>query len=772
MSKATKQEQPHSQEVSANELRPPYKEAGVAGGLVFALYWLTLSPTTAFWDTSEYIATGYVLGIPHPPGNPLFVILARAWSVILTPLGLPVATSINLFSAFMSAAAHAMWFLVTHHILRYFSSDKLFRIIGAVIAVFVSSTAFTVWSQSNVNEKVYTVSLFTIALLSWLAVRWQENLGKGKDDNLLILMVFILALSVGNHLMAFLVAPAIGIFILVVHPQTLLNWRLYLVGAAVAVVGLSVHLFLPLRSGLHPVINEAAPACPDVSSALTAVVTYGKAGCTALAEALNRTQYEKPPLLPRSAPLLSQFANYLQYFDWQWARSLDAGNVVFSNLRLPFTMLFTGLGVWGAIEHARRDRTSFIFLATLFLTLSVGLIYYLNFKYGYSLPAPIADRGLHEVRERDYFFIVSFSVWGLWAGLGIVTLWREASRGMRLGLLKASPLLGLALIPLILNFTWATRSDDYSARDWAYNLLMSVEPYGVLFTNGDNDTFPLWYLQEVEGTRRDVTVIVTSYLNTDWYTKQLKRITTPCEAGISPSEDWSRIICQRPYTSENTSAAYVTDATAMPGKIPLVMASPIKEPTKSIIPLTDEQIDQVSQNYIRIEGNRSVRLGNINTVLRDGDSLVPWEQYALTLINEVIDERPIYFSSSGNAAVSLGLTEYLVRQGLAYRLNNGPLEETEDTEGIIRMLPSPYEAVIGQWVDMRRTHTLLTEVFMHRSGIPDEWTYWPDLSTIGIPNYYAWGYLALSQGAQQASDEDLMEVYRERAEAWSRLGTG
>ena len=182
MSKATKQEQPHSQEVSANELRPPYKEAGVAGGLVFALYWLTLSPTTAFWDTSEYIATGYVLGIPHPPGNPLFVILARAWSVILTPLGLPVATSINLFSAFMSAAAHAMWFLVTHHILRYFSSDKLFRIIGAVIAVFVSSTAFTVWSQSNVNEKVYTVSLFTIALLSWLAVRWQENLGKGKDD--------------------------------------------------------------------------------------------------------------------------------------------------------------------------------------------------------------------------------------------------------------------------------------------------------------------------------------------------------------------------------------------------------------------------------------------------------------------------------------------------------------------------------------------------------------------------------------------------------------
>jgi hypothetical protein len=67
---------------------------------------------------------------------------------------------------------------------------------------------------------------------------------------------------------------------------------------------------------------------------------------------------------------------------------------------------------------------------------------------------------------------------------------------------------------------------------------------------------------------------------------------------------------------------------------------------------------------------------------------------------------------------------------------------------------------------------LLTEVFVHRSGIPDEWTHWPDLATIGIPNYYAWGYLALSQAALQMSDEELMEQYSERAEAWLRLGTG
>ena len=82
-----------------------------AGALVFALYALTLAPTTAFWDTSEYIATAHILGIPHPPGNPLFVVLARTWDILLSPFGLSVAVRINLFSAIMSATAHGLWFL-------------------------------------------------------------------------------------------------------------------------------------------------------------------------------------------------------------------------------------------------------------------------------------------------------------------------------------------------------------------------------------------------------------------------------------------------------------------------------------------------------------------------------------------------------------------------------------------------------------------------------------------------------------------------------------
>jgi hypothetical protein len=755
----------------AEELRPPYGAAALAGLAVFALYAITLAPTTAFWDTSEYIATAHIMGIPHPPGNPLFVVLAKAWSLLLAPLGLSVAVRVNLFSAFMSAAAHGLWFLVVHHILRYFSEDRRFRLAGAAAAVLVSATAFTVWNQSNVNEKVYTVSLLTIALLTWLVFRWQENLGKGKDDNLLVLMVFILALSVGNHLMAFLAAPAIGIFILLVHPRTLLNWRLYGAAVVVGLLGLTIHLFLPLRAGLGPIINEAAPTCPDFGSALLAVVTYANAGCEALSEALNRTQYDKPPLIPRQAELSSQYANYLQYFDWQWARSLDGVNTVFATLRLPFTMLFTGLGVWGALEHFRRDKASFWYVAVLFGTLSVALVYYLNFKYGYSLQAPVQDRGLHEVRERDYFFIVSFSVWGLWAGVGIAALWREAAEELRLGLVKASPIMGLALLPLVLNWSWATRSYDYAARDWAYNLLMSVEPYGVLFTNGDNDTFPLWYIQEVENVRKDVTVIVTSYLNTPWYTKQLKELTEPCAPGESPSDDPSLIICQRPYTGETTEAVYVADPGQAPeGKVPLVVDEPVAPPTRSIMPLDEATIDRVARSYTQLEQGQTLQLGSgVTATLRAGQVLYPWQQYALTLINASIGDRPVYFASSGNAAASLGLDRYLVRQGLAFKLAEGEPEEV--MEGIAGMEGSPYRAVIGPAVDVPRTRTLVEDVFTHRGGIPEQWSHWPDQATIGIPNYYAWAHLALAQVAARRENEELLERHQSMAQAWTILGS-
>ncbi len=762
--------------VDSGTRKPPYGWALLAAGTVALLYIVTLAPTTAFWDTSEYIATAHILGIPHPPGNPLFVVLARAWELLLTPLGLSVAVKINLFSTTMSALAHGFWFLVVHQILRHFSEDDTFPLVGAFVAVVVSATAFTVWNQSNVNEKVYTVSLFTIALLSWLAFHWRENLGRGKDDNLLVLMVFVLALSVGNHLMAFLAAPALALFVLLVHPRSLMNWKLYAAAVIATFLGLSIHLYLPLRAGLGPVINEASPTCETLSGSLTSILTWGQGGCENLSNALGRKQYVKPPLFPRLAPLHLQFANYLQYFDWQWSRVLQGTQVLFSVARLPFTLLFTSLGVFGALEHFRKDRASWWYMVSLFGTLSLALIFYLNFKYGYSIQDPAGDFLAHEVRERDYFFIVSFSVWGLWAGMGIASIWRILARGVPSGYKKAAPILLIALIPLALNWPWASRAKDYSARDWAYNLLMSAEPYGVIFTNGDNDTFPLWYLQEAEGIRQDVTVIVTSYLNIDWYAFQLKQLTTPCGPNEDPGANPTRVICQRPYTAEGSPGAeYVfegdAEAVRSAGKVPLLLDAPIRAPTRSILTLPDETMERVAQTLVPLREDRVVDLGGgLTASLSAGGYVEPWHQFALSIISTALEDRPIYFASSGNAASELGLNPYIVRQGLAFKLNKG-IPNPEETEGLAELPMSPFTSVTGLFLDAPRTRTLATEVFMHRNGLPDDWPRWPWRAVLGIPSYYSWVHYSLYEWALAEGDQETAEYHLGRAEAWAMLRT-
>ena len=750
----------------------PYKEAALVGLGVLILYAITLAPSTAYWDTSEYIATAHILGIPHPPGNPLFVVFAKAWSVLLEPFGLPVATRVNLFSALMSASAHALWFLVIHHVLRHFSDSRVFRVVGATAAVAVSATAFTVWSQSNVNEKVYTVTLLTIALLSWLTFLWQERLGRERNGNLLVLMAFILGLSVGNHLMAALAVPAIVIFVLLVHPRALLDRRLYVGVLAAAFAGMSIHLFLPIRAALEPVINEGAPVCENIGSALASIASYGSVGCEALSESLARNQYQKPPLVPRQADIVAQVGNYIQYFDWQWARSVNGTDTFLGSLRAPFTALFTVLGAWGAISHFRKDRPSFYYLATLFVTLSVGLIWYMNFKYGYSYPAD----GPQEVRERDYFFIGSFSVWGLWAGMGIATLWRKLARERSLTLLRTSPVLLVALIPLALNWQWADRSRDYSARDWAHNLLMTVEPYGVIFTNGDNDTFPLWYLQEVEGIRRDVTVVVTSYFNIDWYVLQLKRITEPCPTDTDPSATPTRIVCQREYTYENTAAAYVSpgeeEVARAQGKVPITVPGGVRRPTRSIIAMSDDEI-------VARSSRGEVAMGPLtaDSVLvfdfpaaeseAEGTFLEPWKQYAIHLIVNAIDDRPIYFASGTGPPLALHLRDHIGRQGLAFRVSPEPMSAASGPDWV-STAGRDYSRIIGDWVDRTRTRLLAEEVYIHRSGLPD-WPFWPGPSTLGMPGYYSSVRLALAEAAIESGDQEDAGLQIALYNSWARL---
>ncbi|HRZ10352.1 MAG TPA: DUF2723 domain-containing protein, partial [Gemmatimonadales bacterium] len=143
---------------------------------MLAGYVLTLAPTVTFWDAGELIASIHNLGIPHPPGTPLFVMLGHVWAVLF-PVG-EYAWRTNLMSATFSAMAAGFFFLVAHETLRLGSAElapgrrRLLALGGGVAAGLMSAFTFTHWQNSNETE-VYSVATFTIALICWLCLRWR-----------------------------------------------------------------------------------------------------------------------------------------------------------------------------------------------------------------------------------------------------------------------------------------------------------------------------------------------------------------------------------------------------------------------------------------------------------------------------------------------------------------------------------------------------------------------------------------------------------------------
>ena len=712
--------------------KPPYLAAALAAGGVLLLYVLTLAPAPTWWDTSEYIATAHTLGLPHPPGNPLFVTVGRAWSLLLAPLGLPPAVRINLLAAATSAGASFFFFLIVHRALVRLRGEGREALVGAAVAVVVSATAFTVWSQSNTNEKVYTISLLVAAAVSWLMLRWYDRRDDPRSVALVVLAVYLMALGVTNHLMSALPAGAVLVFIVLTRPRLLAHGRFLSWCGAAVVVGLSFNFFLPIRAAQRPEINEGDPLCDGVVETAVAIYTNGAAGCPALASSLKREQYMKPPVTTRMAPFSHQLYNFWQYFDWQWARGVDPDEPPGdARARLPFSLLFLALGGVGLFTVWRGDRAGGAYFVVFAATVSVALVFYLNFRYGYSLAPEITGERTHEVRERDYFFLLFFALWGLMAGLGVARCWLWL--GDRIGSLRnASPVLAVAAIPFVLNLNWANRAGDYAARDWAYDLLNSLEPYAVIFTNGDNDTFPLWYLQEVEEIRRDVTVVVVQYLFTDWYAKQLRERTEPGR--------------QRPFVPAEG--------------LPFADREPPRGP---VLTLTDDQIDAMDDGPL-LEA-MPVRMGDMALQYPRGMDIRRGHRIALAMIDASSAERPIYFASRGVEMAALRLSDWGVYEGLAVRLHMRDLDGEQPPE--YRRTAEPLG---GEWFKYARSQELVDEVYGYR-GLRNR-EIWPDFSTKGIVYGYYRLTVLLGALAEEEGDMEASLRYRRMADEFLQVYYG
>src|SRR6185437_13938859 len=302
--------------VADPEERPSYRAAAVVTLCVLALYLVTMAPSTAMWDTSEYIAAAYTFGLPHPPGNPFFVILGHVFSLL--PIAHGAAARVNVLAAVSSAASAGLWCLVTEQLLRAWIAPRWVRLAGAVAGAVIGATAFTVWNQSVVNEKVYTVSLAGIAIVSWLAVRWSVGPDEAHADRYLVMIAYLCGLGYANHMAGMLPAPAMAAAVLVRRPATFVRWRLLAACAVAMFIGLTPFATQPIRSAYFPTPNEGEPtAC---RTKLEWSCTFSEGTLQAFEYNFNRAQYGKPSLAERQATLSQQLGLWWLYFKWQWVR--------------------------------------------------------------------------------------------------------------------------------------------------------------------------------------------------------------------------------------------------------------------------------------------------------------------------------------------------------------------------------------------------------------------------------------------------------------------
>ena len=682
--------------------RPSYAWAGGAALSVFVLYLITLAPTTAMWDASEYIAAAHVLGVPHPPGNPFFILIGRVFGIL--PIAPNVGMRINILAALCSAAAAGMWFLIAERVLSAWLPERWQRIAGGFAAAWIGATAFTVWNQSVVNEKVYTVSLAFFAVVSWLTVKWCDDPDAPGADRLLIVVAFLLGLGYANHPAGFLVGPAVAVAVLARRATTLLRPRLVLACAAALVLGLTPFAMQPIRAAHFPAMNMGeATGCTE---RIGIACTFSRTTWDRLEANITREQYGKPDLLERQAPFVAQFGMWWLYFEWQWLRDAYGEQ---PGLQRVLALLFLGLGLAGGWAHWRHDRRSFWFFGPLVFTVTVLLVFYMNFKYGHSQAPELGGTVEREVRDRDYFYLWSFSAWSVWVALGLALVWSAVASRLPSPRrwVFASPVLLVALVPFIGNHDQASRAGETATRDWAHDLLNSVEPYGILITGGDNDTFPLWYAQEVEGIRRDVTVAVTSLLNTDWYVRQLIR---------------------RPV--------YEYDAAAGPA---IYRDAQWKRPTHPVLRMTIPQADSLPP-YMMLDGPRVFRHGAIEAHLDPRrlpyGALERADIVVLQMLRDNLGERPLYFGRSADIyGQRLGLGDYLITQGLARKVMPS-LPATAGTDTVLVRQEG--------WVDVPRTRALWEDVYQAPESLIAQ-DGWVDRASISVPVNYASVGILLAQ---------------------------
>ena len=463
----------------------------------------------------------------------------------------------------------------------------------------------------------------------------------------------------------FLILSIFGLMVwAVLNKQHLISFAA--TSVVLVLLGYSTYTMIFIRSNQDPTIDENDPETVEAMISYLEREQYGSVGQFPRRFKGLRQMYEVvgPPASngEYSSRQKSQYRKidmskqwdffwnyqikkmYNRYFLWQFAGrgpSTESGvtamgansredGVHWSQFGLPLALI---IGLIGMFYHGSKDQRMSFSVMSLFILTGYAIIIYLN----QDDPQP---------RERDYSYVGSFFAFSIWIGAGVSAIGEFIEKkigetNLRNRLLSIMLVLVIAFMPGVMmsvNYHSHDRSGNYVAWDYSYNILQSVGPNGILFTNGDNDTFPLWYLQEVENVRKDVAVVNLSLLNTPWYIKQWKEA--------------------RP---ENTK----------------------------FINLSDNQVDAITSRLQRWE-EKKVQVPVNNDPKNDqgyiewnlkptfaGQALRVQDIMILRIIKDANWKVPIYFAVTVSQSNRIGLDSYLDMQGLTFQLKSHKTEPVD-----------------------------------------------------------------------------------------------
>ncbi len=335
------------------------------------------------------------------------------------------------------------------------------------------------------------------------------------------------------------------------------------------------------------------------------------------------------------------------------------------------------LGIAGAVYSFKYRAHDFTTVALLFFLTGLAIVLYLN-------------QTPYQPRERDYAYAGSFYAFAIWIGLGTIALYRWAGKYMPAGIAATAAVLVTLPVPALMaeqNWRDHDRSGRYIARDLAYDYLITCKPNALIFTNGDNDTFPLWYLQEVEGVRTDVRVCCLPLMSTDWYGNQMKRrayesapipIKMASEKYIQGTRDYLPVQekVNKPVSLRQIMEFVGDDS-------PEVKVQLSNDNTMNYIPARTVFIDVDSAKVLANGGVKPSQAAMLPKQIEwkiTPSYILKNEMFILDILSDYDWSRPIYYTSSGIREM-LGLDKYYINEGFAYRFT--PIDQTANGNNAI-----------------------------------------------------------------------------------------